>query len=202
MKRSSSIAVGSLLLIALSMVGFQLRAGGTRAATSVLFYSQSCQSDGRVQLRFSWTGNDPLVAQQWVDLSLFNNGWQPGTFLGSGPLPATASSLTWNGLIPSAAHFVRVNQLEPTGTWDPSATFYFQTLPCGASSMVPAPPSNLMVRGAIPDLSQQVPPGGGELGRITISWQDNSNNEDGFRVYQDCGGSISALFELEANTTS
>jgi hypothetical protein len=191
-------AIGIMLVLVLAVAGLGARSNRAQAATSALFYFEVCQPDGKVEVHFFWTGNDPLALTQWLDLSLFNNGWLSGTFLGAGPLPPTSTSLVWNGLIPNATHYVRVNQLEPAGFWDPSPTFFFQTLAC---AVVPAAPTNLVVTGAIPDLHQTVPPGGGELGRITISFQDNSNNEDGFRVFQDCGGTISALFDLDANMT-
>jgi hypothetical protein len=173
-----------------------------KAATSTLSYSQVCQADGKVEVHFFWAGNDPGAVVQWVDLSLFNNGWTAGTFLGFGPLPATQTTIIWNGLIPNAIHYVRVNQLEPEGLWDPSPTFFFTTLDCPSTLSIPAAPSNVVIQGAIPDLSQPVPPGGGELGRITVFWQDNSDNEAGFRFYQECAGVVSPLFEMDANTTS
>jgi hypothetical protein len=193
--------IGIVVVVALAAGAPGLRQPRAEAATSALFYSQVCQTDGRVQVHFFWTGNDPGALQQWLDLSLFNNGWLTGTFLGAGPLAPATTDLVWSGLIPDAIHYVRVNQLEPGGFWDPSPTFFFQTLAC-APSGAPAAPTNLVITGAIPDLHQMVPPGGGELGRITISFQDNSNNEDGFRVFQDCGGTVTALFDLEANMNS
>ena len=83
----------------------------------------------------------------------------------------------------------------------PTAT---ATAPATASPAVDAPasPSNLQISGALPDLSTPVPPGQGELGRISVSWEDNSDDEEGFRIYQDCGGEISELLEVPADTTS
>jgi hypothetical protein len=60
----------------------------------------------------------------------------------------------------------------------------------------------LRIEGALPDLRTPVPPGQGELGRLTLSWQDNSTGEAGFRIYQDCQGAVTLLLEVPANTTS
>jgi hypothetical protein len=40
------------------------------------------------------------------------------------------------------------------------------------------------------------------LWRIDLSWNDNSSNEDGFRIERSSGGSWSTLAEVPANTTS
>ena len=66
----------------------------------------------------------------------------------------------------------------------------------------PAAPGNVSISGALPNLQTPVPAGQGELGRITVSWQDNSNDETGFRIYQSCAGVESPLLEVAANTTS
>jgi hypothetical protein len=44
-----------------------------------------------------------------------------------------------------------------------------------------------------------VPPGQGELGRVTLSWTDNSADESGFRVYQECDFVVSPLLEVGAD---
>jgi hypothetical protein len=173
------------------------------AAVNSLYLTQSCLPDGSVRVKFDWSGNDPSAIQQWLDLSLFDNGWQWGTFLGAGPMPASQQSLSWDGLIPNTTHFVRLNQELTPGTWDPSLTYYWTTLNCPQPvQQPPAAPTNLNIAGAIPDLSIPVPPGQGELGRITVSWQDNSNDEDGFRFFQSCNGVVTQLFEVGANETS
>ena len=63
-------------------------------------------------------------------------------------------------------------------------------------------PSDIRIEGALPDLRTPVPPGQGELGRITVSWKDNSPDEDGFRLFQDCNGTTTELLELGPNETS
>jgi hypothetical protein len=66
----------------------------------------------------------------------------------------------------------------------------------------PDAPSDVTLSGALPDLNTPVRPGGGELGRLTVSWTDNSDDEDGFRVYQECDGAQSVLLEVPADETS
>ena len=66
----------------------------------------------------------------------------------------------------------------------------------------PDAPSDVSLSGPLPDLDTPVPPGGGEQGRLTVEWTDNSDDEDGFRVYQDCDGDESVLLEVEADATS
>src|SRR6478672_1440768 len=99
------------------------------AATSV-GVSQACLPDGKVGVTFSWAGNDPTASQQWIDLSIYNNGWAPGSFVGAGPLPGTATSFTWNGLLAGVRHYTRINQQLSNGFWDPSATYAFDTPAC------------------------------------------------------------------------
>ena len=302
--------VGALLFAGLSMIHV-----GASAATTTLRTTQECLPDGRVQVRFDWFGNNPSANQQWLDLTLFNNDWAPGTFLGAGPMPGAQQTLTWPGLLEGTQHYVRINQLLQDGSWDPSPTFsiltgichegttrppdpneirvrvvapiesaeiavvgtpggyavkgvaglpggcarqggsevtqsgnsfkvsVYNTMPAveqactriygyydytialgnttpgttytvdvngkvltftaaGGSNAGPAAPTSLQISGRIPDLNQTVPPGEGEAGRITLSWNDTSNNEDGFRIYQDCGGNVTVLTEVDANTTS
>ena len=75
--------------------------------------------------------------------------------------------------------------------------------PAGAPTPdAPAAPTGVQIAGPIPDLRTPVPEGQGELGRITVSWTDRSADEDGFRIYQDCDGTISQLAETSANETS
>jgi hypothetical protein len=58
------------------------------------------------------------------------------------------------------------------------------------------------ISGVLPDLRTQVPAGMGELGRITLSWMDNSQDETGFRIFQECNGVVSPLLDVPANQTS
>ncbi len=83
-----------------------------------------CLPDNTVSVVLKWTSND--AGPQWIDLSLFDNQFAPGTFLGTGPLPAGQESVVWNGLLPATWHFARVNTLT-SGGWVASKTMFFYT---------------------------------------------------------------------------
>jgi len=124
----------------------------SQAATNQLWTLQTCLPDGSVRVDFSWQGNDPSANQQWLDLSLFNNGWEWGTFLGAGPMPASQKALRWDGLIPNATHYVRLNQMYADGVWDPSPTFVVQTRACQPAPPPPAQGDRARVPAPIDDL--------------------------------------------------
>jgi hypothetical protein len=89
--------------------------------------SQECVNPNNVRLNMAWTSynNGP----QWFDVSLQNNGWIWGTFVGAGPIPSGQSTFTWEGFIPNARHYLRVNTLTFFG-WAESATVSFVTRSC------------------------------------------------------------------------
>lgn len=73
------------------------------------------------------------------------------------------------------------------------------------SSGPPVAPSQVIVSGPFgqhPYLDEDPPQGEGELGRLALEWQDNLDNEEGFRIYlQDCSGVVQAIEDLPADTT-
>src|SRR5688572_3705964 len=119
----------------------------SQAATNQLYTLQTCLPDGTVRVDFSWQGNEPSANQQWLDLSLWDNHLEWGTFLGAGPMPGSQDKLRWDGLISSSTHYVRVTQQLANGVWDPSPTFVFITRSC---SYPPAPPVDGRVRAPAP----------------------------------------------------
>jgi hypothetical protein len=94
------------------------------SAISVL--GQQCLPDGTVQVSLTWNPvNGPIA--QWVDLSLADNGFAPGTFIGE---PAgLVGAFTWSGLIPGRMHFLRVNGFTGIG-WQPLPRNAFVTTTC------------------------------------------------------------------------
>jgi hypothetical protein len=60
---------------------------------------------------------EAVPSQIWIDLTLFQNGYAPGTFLAAGPFPAgpQPASFDWSGMLVSVQHFYRVNALFPDG---------------------------------------------------------------------------------------
>jgi hypothetical protein len=80
---------------------------------------------------------------QFLDLSIFNNGFAPGTFVGIGPLGNDAYGFVWDGLIQATPHFVRVNTLTPNG-WAASDTLSFYTPTCDPFALEPAPAADML----------------------------------------------------------
>jgi hypothetical protein len=108
------------------------------AAANQLLTTQYCEG-GRVKVQFSWSGGNPASLEQWLDLSIFDNGWRDGTFIYAGPLVGSLTTYTWEGLTAGTQHYVRVNQQLGNRSWDPSQTFAVMTMGCGgAPAPVPA----------------------------------------------------------------
>jgi hypothetical protein len=123
------------LLLATLFTATALRSPtGTQAAASTLYVSQTCAPDG-VAVNFGWDGQDPAAIQVWIDISLADNGFAPGTFISAGPLPGWSTSYLWRGIRPGFTHFVRVNIQHANGSWDPSGTFIVASQTCGGTSV-------------------------------------------------------------------
>jgi beta-lactamase class A len=112
---ASCTSTGALLLYQVTVSTQECHASSPTSVTTTLSWMPS----GR--------------GEQWLDISLFNNRFAPGTFVGIGPLPSTASSFAWSDLLPGTTHFLRVNTLSPYG-WEPSRTIAFATQDCGTST--------------------------------------------------------------------
>jgi hypothetical protein len=90
---------------------------------------------------------------------------------------------------------------EPTAVPPPIETF--TPTPPAAPTPTPAtppPPANVRVEGQLP-LTATVTPGEGESGRVTVIWEDRSQNEAGFRIYQLCAGSLMPIADTPPNET-
>jgi len=88
--------------------------------------AQQCAGAG-VSVTFKWQANAP--GQQFIDLSVFNNGFAPGTFVGAGPITSGAGSFTWHGIAKGVTHYWRINTLT-AGGWSGSNTAMFTALSC------------------------------------------------------------------------
>ena len=112
-------------------------------ASQVTVSAQQCDtsSPGSVSATISWAPS--RRGEQWLDISLFNNRFAPGTFIGTGPLPPRTSSFVWSGLQPGLTHFLRINTRSPDG-WEPSQTVTFATQACGDSPVLPQPNEELV----------------------------------------------------------
>jgi hypothetical protein len=89
---------------------------------------QSCLGPNNVRLNMSWVSYN--LGPQWFDVSLSNNGWIWGTFVGAGPIASGQNTFTWDGFVPNARHYLRVNTLTQFG-WYESQTVSFVTIGCG-----------------------------------------------------------------------
>jgi hypothetical protein len=94
-------------------------------------YHQSCLPDGTVRVTFGWTPS--YGDSQWLDLSLSDNGFAPGTYVGVGVFGSLTGTFTWDGLTPGRTHFARVNT-HIFLAWEPSQTSRFVTRTCARSS--------------------------------------------------------------------
>jgi hypothetical protein len=94
---------------------------GTQRLLSINY---SCTGAGRARVEFRWAPSSSAADFQFLDISLFNNGFAPGTFLGAGPIIPNAQGLFWDGILANAAHYFRVNAFTIFG-WGPSQTGSF-----------------------------------------------------------------------------
>ena len=92
--------------------------GGAPVAGGV---QQVCEGNS-VAVTFTWQAK--ASGPQWLDLSVFNNGFAPGTFVGVGPIGSGGGSFTWHGIMKGTTHFWRINTLSPGG-WMTSNTAAF-----------------------------------------------------------------------------
>ena len=101
----------------------------------------------KAEIGFGWYGSAPWD-EAWLDLSLENNGFIPGTFAGAGSIPPEPTNnpsfepyfgvYLWGGIEPGLAHYWRVN-LRYGDAWYASPTYPFLSPACGGAS----PPSEL-----------------------------------------------------------
>lgn len=91
----------------------------------LLGMSYVCTGNGRATVVFRWAPGSTAGILQYLDLTLFNNGFAPGTFLGAGPLPPTQQAVVWPGILANIVHYYRVNELGAVFGWGPSATGTF-----------------------------------------------------------------------------
>lgn len=88
-----------------------------------------------------WTPS--RAGTQYLDISIFNNGFAPGTFVGIGPFTPDRWGFIWSDLFQGTTHFVRVNTLTTQG-WKSSETLAFHTPVCDAASYAPSPGADML----------------------------------------------------------
>jgi hypothetical protein len=94
------------------------------AAQRLLDTQYTCTGGGRATVTFRWAPTSSPGILQYLDLTLFNNGFAQGTFLGAGPLDPAQQAVVWPGILANVQHFFRVNTLTVFG-WGPSLTGSF-----------------------------------------------------------------------------
>jgi beta-lactamase class A len=138
----------ALVLAFLGLTGLvALEARAIEAAPAGELSARIQCSEDSLSVKFSWQASRD--GQQWLDISLENNGFAPSTFAGTGPLSASRESLDWDDARPNTAYFVRINTYDD-GQWLPSTTLGFTTPPCGT------PPPSVAMAGLQASLEQQI----------------------------------------------
>ncbi len=116
------------LTVAVAVIALGRLAVSPRPAFAMSLGLPQANCNGNTaSVRFDWTVASG-ASQVWLDLSLADNGFAPGTFVSAGPLDPNSSSYTWSGILTSRVHYWRVNALMSSG-WQPSATSAF--VACG-----------------------------------------------------------------------
>lgn len=108
-------------------------------------YDQSCSAPfGLPSVGFALPGTVDLPSlgadgaeQIWIDLSLFNNNFAAGTFIGAGPFVPRHGALEfrWYDLQRPRMHFYRLNALR-SGGWIELGRGSFETINCGVVELM------------------------------------------------------------------
>jgi hypothetical protein len=141
---------------------------------TVLQQQCSVTKPGTVLVPFQWQPSGE--GSQWLDLSLVDNGFAPGSYVGVGPLPPGSSTFAWDGLVSAMPHYVRVNTSTPTG-WLSSQTLAFTTGVCGGPAALDQPIQACGGQAGVVNATFKwktpVPPG-------SVQWLDLSLVDNGF----------------------
>jgi hypothetical protein len=123
----SALSLGLAIALLTTNIGRQQPATTSvaeAAASAVTVTGQQCLTASDVRVAFNWNGLNE--GSQWVDLSLTNNGFIPGTFVGIGPIASGQTSFAWDGILGGFTHYLRINTLTAYG-WSISPTIVFTT---------------------------------------------------------------------------
>jgi len=102
-----------------------------------------CLGAARNAVRTTFLWAPSRGGSQWLDLSIFNNGFAPGTFVSTGTLGPPVYGFIWSGMLEGTTHFARVNTLTSAG-WKTSETLAFYTPVCDGGASIPAPADDMM----------------------------------------------------------
>ena len=101
--------------------------------------SSTMPGSARVTLLWAPSG----AGVQYLDLSVYNNGFAPGTFVNAGGFGSGLYGYMWDGLRQATTHFARVNTYT-SGGWRESATLGFFTPVCDAAAIDPSPAPDML----------------------------------------------------------
>jgi hypothetical protein len=131
------LRISLIMLVAALATAVSLHSNSNRDAEArgaiLSFPSASC-GESSAQLTFSWSPL-PGASEQWLDVSLKDNRFAPGTYRGF-KLAPDANSLTTGALDASKPHYWRINSRSPDG-WVESTTGQF--VPCGGPQLLWGP---------------------------------------------------------------
>src|SRR5215203_5120605 len=92
------------ILTSAFVLGFPAFLPQAHSAASTVSMTQACFA-GAIEGRFRWTGNDVQAKQQWLDLSIFDNKFEPGTYESEGPFEGRTATYTWLDLAPDTIYY-------------------------------------------------------------------------------------------------
>jgi fibronectin type 3 domain-containing protein len=135
------------------------------------------------KIRLNW--ND--VSSNETGFEIVRSATSTGTYVPIGTAPANVTTFTDSGLAASKTYFYKIRALTA------SSESAFTSV---VSATTPAAP-------ATPVAPTQLSAVGGANNSISLTWQDNSTNESGFRVYRSTDATTYALLAtIGANTNA
>jgi hypothetical protein len=121
----------------------------TGAAVGPGVFEARCLSAATDSVRVIFLWRPSAQGAQYLDLSIDNNGFAPGSFLSAGGFSPSTWGYTWLGLKQGTTHFVRINTYTRLG-WEPGPTLAFYAPICNPFLAEPAPePDMLALRNRI-----------------------------------------------------
>lgn len=137
------------------------------------------------QINLTWTDNETNETGYYIERSLSSGGGY--TTVAS--LPANTTSYSDTSLTPETTYYYKVTVADASTT--ASSVEVNATTPNNSNPTPPAAPSSLSAMAT-------------GMSTITINWQDNANNEDGFVLERSVGNETNyvVVANLSSNTTS
>lgn len=130
------LAVGTVAALVFGALGLGAAEAAYPSADNLRVASQSCAADGSVSMTLAW--NSYNQGTQHVDVSVFSNAFQPGTYLSFTNLPSIQNTYTVAGLHAGMPYYVRVVTQTAGGmVATPTSVFYAS----GCTTFVPLIPA-------------------------------------------------------------